>query len=215
MNGQDIKQPPLIRHRRAFFDSLLRKFHDIGLTLLACLDQSLGGLDYKLADHHRERIPSTCAFGILKYSPLLAQSSELGHGAHTDVGSLTILFCTAQGLQFQDPKSGLWSYIDPRDGHAIINVGDSLRHLSRHRLNSCLHRVVPLDGKIVDDRLSCAYFLRPNLDVEFLDEEGKWWKSVDWHARKYAAFRAPLNEQRKGSVLTGKPGYVGLWKDTT
>jgi len=64
-----------------------------------------------------------------------------------------------------------------------------------------------------------AYFLRPEFGARFWvpdeggNREGEEWKSVDWHDRKYKAFRAKeeVQERSESQVLTGKKGFLGEW----
>lgn len=86
-------------------------------------------------------------------------------------------------------------------GHAIVNVGDSLRFLSENKFNSCLHRVVPVTSN--EDRYSIAYFLRPENETRFKDMDGRKVKAVDWHDDKYVIFAEPHNRQERSSMLTG------------
>ena len=209
--GNLILPGPLDAHR-SLLERLMGDLHGIGTSVLRALSHVLRlPVERSLETSHRHNRLSTSALGVLKYPQLWAQSPHLGHSAHTDVGSLTLLFCTQPGLQIFDPNTDQWAYVQPKKGSAIVNVGDSLRFLSNQRLPSCLHRVVPpLDGKITD-RLSCAYFLRPELDAVFMDDTGKSWRSVDWHDAKYKKFRAPMETQQQDSVLTGKAGFLGSW----
>ncbi|KAF6226104.1 hypothetical protein HO133_008969 [Letharia lupina] len=210
--GYDIDKLGMHKLNGSLLERLMNDLHAIGISVLRALSLVLRiPVERSLEMSHRHHCSSTSALGVLKYPRLWAESPQLGHGAHTDVGSLTLLFCSEPGLQILDPKTDQWAYIRPKDGHAIVNVGDSLRFLSDHRLRSCLHRVVPpVEGKITD-RLSCACFLRPELDAVFMDDTGKSWKSVDWHDGKYKMFRAPTEKQQQDSVLTGKAGFLGSW----
>lgn len=166
-----------------------------------------------LEKFHRLDKTSTGAVGMLRYPQLSPQSPSLGHSAHTDVGSLTILFCDQPGLQIFEPGTDEWKFVQPRVDQAIVNVGDSLRFLTNRQARSCLHRVVPGPGATVMDRYSIAYFMRPEVDAVFKDENDEVWTSVEWHMKKYKAFRADTGEQRKDFVLTGRTGDIGQWTE--
>ena len=112
-----------------------------------------------------------------------------------------------------EPSTGRWRFVEPKVGHAIVNVGDSLRFLSGKVLCSSLHRVVPHPDSERETRFSIAYFMRPEFNAQINDDEGTHWTGLGWHTRKFTVFRAPLEEQKKNSVLTGRHGYVGLWND--
>ncbi|OQD66251.1 hypothetical protein PENDEC_c065G04816 [Penicillium decumbens] len=89
--------------------------------------------------------------------------------AHTDFGSLTLLWNqTVAGLQLKTP-SGNWEYVPPVDGGIICNVGDTLDFWSAGYLKSTIHRVVrpPKDQDHIH-RLGLFYFVRPgdNVDIK-------------------------------------------------
>lgn len=187
--------------------------HEIGVKLLSYVSEALGMMgDRKLECWHRGDMRSTTALAMLRYLPNCISGDKIGHMAHTDVGSLTILFSFTNGLQVFQPHSNVWANVRPRAGHAVVNVGDSLSFLSNGVLRSSLHRVVPHIDNQYRSRYSIAYFLRPEEDVQFRDAEGRLWKSQEWHVFKYAIFRAPVSEQLASSVLTGKKGFVGHWE---
>lgn len=97
-----------------------------------------------------------------------------------------------------------WQYVEPRPGCAVVNVADVLRFLTKDRLKSAVHRVLPLPGV---DRYSVTYFLRPSDDVEFIDGEGRLTNVMDWYDRKNNMYEASFAAQDR-SLLIG-----GLYKD--
>jgi len=126
----------------------------------------------------------------------------IGHQQHTDIGSLTLLFSEQWGLQVQPPGTDKWEFIQPREGHAVINVGDSLRFASGKKLYSCIHRVVPTDNP--HPRYSIAYFLRPEHNFRYEDTSGKFIRASDWHDQKYGVFMQDHKQQESNySVLMG------------
>lgn len=156
--------------------------------------------------YHADPGPSTSTLGILRYPKHEAGTSEptsVGHNQHTDVGTLTFLLAAQWGLQYCSPQTKRWEFIEPRAGHAIINVGDSLRFPSGGELASVVHRVVPLKKTQEEDRYSIAYFLRPNDDVTFRDATGKMWSAKEWHDFKFDVFKSPSTLDAKGRFLTG------------
>lgn len=175
--------------------NFMNQLHEIGLHVLNALDQSDNGFKggEGLASVHRSSEPSTTCLMLQRYPCLSSESPNAGLRAHTDVGSITILFCGERGLQVMNPMTEEWKFLEPKEGCAVINVGDSLRFLSDKTYQSALHRVVPHPGTTIENRFSCAYFVRPELDAEFVDEEGKRWKSINWHMRKYKGYRKTEN----------------------
>ncbi|KAK1252042.1 hypothetical protein MKX08_003229 [Trichoderma sp. CBMAI-0020] len=87
--------------------------------------------------------------------------------AHTDFGSLTLLWSQdIAGLQLKTP-SGEWKYVPPVDGGIICNVGDTLDFWSAGYLKSTIHRVVrPPKDQAHIDRLGLFYFVRPGNEVD-------------------------------------------------
>src|SRR5438045_3384577 len=131
----------------SLFLSFMSAYDFMTTAILVALSAALG-LEgpARFENCHNEDAPSNCALGMNKYPKRSKTDLNLGHNAHTDVGSITLLFCSEWGLQVLSPKTGKWAYVVPLAGYAIVNVADSLRFLSGNRLRSCLHRVVPYAG---------------------------------------------------------------------
>ncbi|KAJ5403546.1 2OG-Fe(II) oxygenase family oxidoreductase [Penicillium cosmopolitanum] len=213
--GQDTLQLP-----QAFQESLplvttfMSQVHGYTECILSILSKALG-LPNDLKDCHRKDKPSSANIALLKYLPWNSDAERIGNMAHTDMGTLTVVFTQSEGLQalLPGPSGGdEWSYIPPRPGHAIVNVGDSLRFLSNGALASSLHRVIPPPPPHSpgQDKFSCIYFLRPEFDAKFTDNGGRQVTSVEWHNQKYSLFReASLDPVQHGAMLTGRKGFLG------
>lgn len=139
------------------------------------------------------------------------EQDKIGQIAHTDAGSLSIVFTEVAGLQVLKPNDDQWYYIAPKPGHAVVNVGDALRFISGGILESSLHRIIPHKDEMRRHKYSIVYLLRPEMNAEFIDAEGVAWKGLEWTNKKHAVFRASADEQAKGTFLTGRDGYVGYW----
>ncbi|KAF2734835.1 2OG-Fe(II) oxygenase superfamily protein [Polyplosphaeria fusca] len=87
--------------------------------------------------------------------------------AHTDFGSLTLLWSqNVAGLQLKTP-GGDWKYVPPVDNGIICNVGDTLDFWSAGYLKSTTHRVVrPPHDQAHIHRLGLFYFVRPGDEVD-------------------------------------------------
>jgi len=87
--------------------------------------------------------------------------------AHTDFGSLTLLWSqNVAGLQIKT-KEGEWKYVAPVDDGIICNVGDAMQFWSAGYLKSTIHRVVrPPKDQADGKRLGLFYFVRPGNDVD-------------------------------------------------
>lgn len=193
-NADDIKT----------FSDFIAGSNIITKTMLSCLSTALGlSGEARFENIHRNEHKSNSALAMFRYLPGdMKTSKEIGHQKHTDIGSLTLLFSEQWGLQVLPPGCDTWGFVEPREGHAVINVGDSLRFASGHRLFSCIHQVVPIDN--IADRYSVAFFLRPESDAKYLDSQGRWVTAGQWHDEKFDVFKATHAEQRlANSVLVG------------
>ncbi|KAH7304521.1 oxidoreductase [Stachybotrys elegans] len=90
-------------------------------------------------------------------------------GAHTDYGSITLLFQDmAGGLQVQSPD-GTFVDATPIADTIVVNAGDMLARWSNDTIKSTKHRVIePQKGSLENGthpaRYSIAYFCIPNVD---------------------------------------------------
>ena len=142
----------------------------------------------------------------------------MGHFAHTDAGSLTILFNDDEGLQAFSSERNALKNVPPRQGCAIINVGDTLRFISRLGLASSLHRVIPWQPRPLtaaaplprESRSATIFFLRPNNNAMFEAEDGVTWTAAEWVKRKFQNYRASHAEQGLNAISTGKKGFTGV-----
>lgn len=93
-------------------------------------------------------------------SPELIKERQLGAGAHTDYGFLTLLFQDkVGGLQVLN-HNNQWQNVEPRDNTVVVNCGDLLERWSNGFYRSTLHRVAPITQN--NERLSIAMFFDPD-----------------------------------------------------
>jgi isopenicillin N synthase-like dioxygenase len=98
---------------------------------------------------------------LLHYPPRPAQveAGQLGAGAHTDYGCITLLATDdAGGLEVQT-RDGAWIKAPNVAGTLICNIGDCLMRWTNDIYSSTPHRVVNPPDR---ERYSVAFFLDPN-----------------------------------------------------
>ncbi|TVY58387.1 2-oxoglutarate-dependent dioxygenase citB, partial [Lachnellula cervina] len=97
--------------------------------------------------------------------------AQLGAGAHTDFGAITILLQDKNpGLQVLHPKTQEFVPVPPTPGAFVVNVGDMLTAWTGGVYKSSVHRVIN-DNPV--DRYSAAFFFNGNLDCELDPLDGR------------------------------------------
>lgn len=160
-----IAQPPADeRWPSASFRDLMQRLFAQALAAAHRIQREIAGTlglerDYFTRAHSGENVtlrllhyPSS---GIPDPEP-----SQMGAGAHTDYGFLTLLFQRdVGGLQVAD-KNGVWIDVLPRADAIVVNSGDLLECWTNGRYKSTLHRVVAKTGD--RPRFSIAVFIDPD-----------------------------------------------------
>ncbi len=149
---------PLLPGFRELLLSYLESVTALGQGLLAAIAHGLG----LPRTYFIERYTSdpTVLFRIFNYPPSQTPG-DLGVGAHTDYGLLTLLR--------QDDVGGLevwhrdsWLSAPPIPDSFVCNVGDMLQRLTAGRYVSALHRV---RNSSAQNRISMPLFLDPGFDA--------------------------------------------------
>lgn len=150
---------------------LVTRFHrdcyNLAMQLLTYLAQSFDiDADYFTSRHLWEP-PSGDTLRLLHYPAVQSQSEEsIRAGAHSDYGSLTLLFQHdhRSGLQVLDRSTDTWYPVEPFDDMIVVNFGDAMEYWSKGFIKSTVHRVVMpmIDSNKENERFSIAYFCHPN-----------------------------------------------------
>jgi isopenicillin N synthase-like dioxygenase len=91
---------------------------------------------------------------------------QLGMGAHTDYGIVTVLWADpVPGLEILGADGG-WHPVQPSGGALLVNLGDALARWTNDEWISTMHRVAPprVNGILVPRR-SAAFFHDGNVDA--------------------------------------------------
>ncbi|MDE1907252.1 MAG: isopenicillin N synthase family oxygenase [Rhodospirillales bacterium] len=143
---------------RAVMQNYYDRMVELGKTILGAFAVSLG-----LKRDYFEPwfgIPMT-TLGPLHYPPQTGRITEaqLGAGAHTDYGCLTLLHQDSSGgLQVQG-LDGRWISAPPIPGTLVVNIGDMMERWTNGVFRSTPHRVINISGQ---ERYSLPFFFDPD-----------------------------------------------------
>ncbi len=139
---------------------------------------------------------------LLNYPPIKNQQPNLSRaGAHTDYGTLTILWSPdSRGLQAQN-RQGDWVDVIAKPNQFIINIGDLMMNWTNDRWISTPHKVVPQPDTVGKRRNSLAFFHNPNPNalIECIDT-----CHSESNPPKYAPILAKEHLEMKISKSLGK-----------
>lgn len=93
------------------------------------------------------------------------EADRLRRDAHTDWGSLTVLYVedAAGGLQVQ--RGDQWLDVPSIPGSFVVNIGDLMAFWTGGRWTSTVHRVVNPAPEDTSSRISIPFFYLPNHDT--------------------------------------------------
>jgi isopenicillin N synthase-like dioxygenase len=159
-SGPDVwPNPQFEAFMRLFYKRVQKIASDVMSAFALALD-----LEPEFFDSKHTGLTQTLR--LLYYPPAEhVVEGQLGAGAHTDYGTLTVLFQDdCGGLQVQN-LAGEWVDAPPIPGTVVINTGDLIARWSNDFFKSTPHRVVPRPAAMKNGRQSIAFFSDPDPDV--------------------------------------------------
>jgi len=148
------------------------------MLIIGILAEQLGLSASAVTDKHRIHKSAGDHIRLTRGPARVTDKPEIQTPSHTDFGTITLLFNWLGGLQVWSNSSrggeqnvveqaeGEWLWVEPKPGHAIVNLGDAAVKFTNGVLCSGRHRVVPApsdQGKL--PRYSVVYFVRPEDDA--------------------------------------------------
>ncbi|KAF9736597.1 hypothetical protein PMIN02_009197 [Paraphaeosphaeria minitans] len=167
--------PPPLSDSSAEISKFLASCHAICSRILTMLGTALqmgekeGGETWFVDRHDESQGPSGTIFRMLYYPQTHAHgapsTSSIRAGAHSDYGSITLLFRLPgqPGLEILKPDQ-VWAPVpvnpspDLATPPILVNIGDLLSFWTNGMLKSTVHRVTFSGG---EERYSMAYFCHP------------------------------------------------------
>ncbi len=148
---------------REYYGHMDRLFHEMMRLFAIALGLPTTFFDDKI-DKHNSTLRLT-HYPALKREPLPGEERA---GAHTDVGTMTILYIddTPNALKAQT-RSGEWINVNRVPGALVINIGDLMMRWANDKWVSNMHRVANppmIDGRS-QRRLSIVFFCQTNYDT--------------------------------------------------
>ncbi|GFE49783.1 2OG-Fe(II) oxygenase [Roseobacter cerasinus] len=101
------------------------------------------------------------ALRLLHYPPGTGAENEIGAGAHTDYGAITLLMTDGEGGLQVKPRGGDWVDVPHVPDAYVVNIGDCLMRWTNDIYVSTPHRVLPPKRQ----RRSVAFFVEAHPDA--------------------------------------------------
>jgi isopenicillin N synthase-like dioxygenase len=139
----------------------------VARTMVAIFGVALGGREdyFAGATDHSIDVLRMNNYRLPRPDVALAPD-QLGMGAHTDYGIVTVLWADrVPGLEIHG-EDGRWHPVRPAPGALLVNLGDAIARWTNEEWISTLHRVAaPRVGGVIVPRRSAAYFHDGNVDA--------------------------------------------------
>ncbi|GAA5871292.1 hypothetical protein JCM16303_000707 [Sporobolomyces ruberrimus] len=166
--------PSMLQGHIEKLESFQRSCFAICQRLLEAIAISLDLEPTFFTSRHHEGTDSASILRLLHYVTIPPGSKVDPNraGAHSDYGSLTLLFqrsAGGEGLQIlpstESLDSGEWKDVGIVKNAMLVNIGDALELWTGAKYKSTLHRVrlpTPLPAEGMPERFSMAYFNQPS-----------------------------------------------------
>jgi isopenicillin N synthase-like dioxygenase len=146
-----------------FYRAALEAAFRVLATLEAALDLTPGSF-VGTHQHHNHTLR------LLHYPPLASHPPEplqIRAGAHTDFGTLTLLFQDGLGGLELRRRDGTWIAAPSRADAILVNTGDCMQRWTNDVFRSTAHRVTLPEGDSAQrSRYAAAFFCSPDPETE-------------------------------------------------
>ncbi|QRV87578.1 2OG-Fe(II) oxygenase family protein [Ceratobasidium sp. AG-Ba] len=162
--------PPTLKKHVPTISAFMQGCHELSMRLLKSFAETLQLPEDHFTSRHAYDSEQSSILRLLYYPPSDISEDqahgEVRAGAHSDYGSLTLLFQKSLGgLQIRLPN-GDWLDAPVVNDAVLVNIGDLFDFWSGGRYTSTVHRVtLPRGPEAKQARYSIAYFLHPTDDV--------------------------------------------------
>ncbi|KAG8904758.1 hypothetical protein FRB99_001235 [Tulasnella sp. 403] len=169
--------PPLLAAHEDEIAQFMRSCHGLCMSLLRAFARAIELPDDFFTSRHPYDRPQGSILRLLYYPPTELLEAEdnrndIRAGAHSDYGSLTLLFQKdVGGLQILLPSSPdspipRWLNAPVLNDSVLVNIGDLMEFWTGGQFKSTMHRVaLPRTREEAGPRFSIAFFLHPDDDV--------------------------------------------------
>lgn len=151
---------------KAAFEGYYQQMEWLALELMGLFALALG-LPRRWFDHYFDDHITNLTANYYAPQPVSPVEGQLRRGAHSDWGSLTILYQddAPGGLEILT-RPGEWVAAPFVSGSFVINLGDLMAFWTNGRWVSNVHRVVnPTRDRANTERLSIPFFHQPSFDA--------------------------------------------------
>ena len=161
---------PFVKNH-AYLAAWTKSVHYITTRILSCIVHRLNLPSSVFDELHDLAKPSGTILRVNHNVPATSTPTQASLPAHTDSGTMTILFSRLGGLQLlpagaSSDDANAWRWVKPEPHCAMVIIGEALAQWTARALNPVLHRVLHAPGgQAMYDRYSFGYFLKPAYDA--------------------------------------------------